>query len=158
MNFPTIEGCYQAKERLRNVSINTPFQFLDRISNNFNTEIYTKREDLQLVRSFKIRGAFNKIVALSKDDLKRGIVCASGGNHAQGFAFACNYLKIKGTVFMPLPTPKQKIDRVKMFGAKYIKIILKGDTYDDSQSEAEKYQVKSNSVFIHPFEIGRAHV
>ena len=152
MNFPTIEGCYKARERLNNVSVNTPFQFLDRISNNFNAEIYTKREDLQLVRSFKIRGAFNKIVALSKDDLKRGIVCASGGNHAQGFAFACNHLKINGTVFMPLPTPKQKIDRVKMFGAEYIKIILKGDTYDDSQKEAEKYQVKSNSVFIHPFD------
>ena len=152
MNFPTIEGCYQAKERLCNVSTNTPFQFLDRISNNFNAEIYTKREDLQLVRSFKIRGAINKIVALSKDDLNRGIVCASGGNHAQGFAFACNYLKINGTVFMPLPTPKQKIDRVKMFGAEYIKIILQGDTYDDSQKEAEKYQVKSNSVFIHPFD------
>ena len=152
MNFPTIEGCYQAKERLHNVSVNTPFQFLDRISNNFNAEIYTKREDLQYVRSFKIRGAFNKIVALSEDDLKRGIVCASGGNHAQGFAFACNHLKINGTVFMPLPTPKQKIDRVKMFGAEYIKIILKGDTYDDSQKEAEKYQAKSNSVFIHPFD------
>ena len=152
MNFPTIEGCYQARERLNNVSVNTPFQFLDRISNNFNAEIYTKREDLQLVRSFKIRGAFNKIVALSKHDLKKGIVCASGGNHAQGFAFACNHLKINGTVFMPLPTPKQKIDRVKMFGAEYIKIILKGDTYDDSQKEAEKYQVKSNSVFIHPFD------
>ena len=81
MNFPTIQGCYQAKKRLSNVSVNTPFQFLDRISNNFNAEIYTKREDLQLVRSFKIRGAFNKIVALSKDDLKRGIVCAVSYTH-----------------------------------------------------------------------------
>ena len=98
MNFPTIEGCYEAKERLNNVSVNTPFQFLDRISKNFNAKIYTKREDLQLVRSFKIRGAFNKIVALSKQELNRGIVCASGGNHAQGFAFACNHLKINGTV------------------------------------------------------------
>lgn len=152
MNFPTIEGCYEAKKRLNNVSINTPFQFLDRISKNFNAEIYTKREDLQLVRSFKIRGAFNKIVALSKYELKNGIVCASGGNHAQGFAFACNHLKIMGTIFMPLPTPKQKIDRVKMFGAEYVKIILKGDTFDDSQKQAEKFQKKSDSVFIHPFD------
>ena len=139
MNFPTIEGCYEAKKRLNNVSINTPFQFLDRISKNFNAEIYTKREDLQLVRSFKIRGAFNKIVALSKHELKNGIVCASGGNHAQGFAFACNHLKIMGTIFMPLPTPKQKIDRVKMFGAEYVKIILKGDTFDDSQKQAVRF-------------------
>lgn len=152
MNFPTIEGCYEAKKRLNNVSINTPFQFLDRISKNFNAKIYTKREDLQLVRSFKIRGAFNKIVALSKEQLKKGIVCASGGNHAQGFAFACNHLKIMGTIYMPLTTPKQKIERVKMFGAEYIKIILKGDTYDDSQKEAEKFQKKSDSVLIHPFD------
>ena len=157
MNFPTIEGCYQAKERLCNVSINTPFQFLIEYLIILMLK-FTRKRGFTTSKSFKIRGAFNKIVALSKDDLKRGIVCASGGNHAQGFAFACNYLKIKGTVFMPLPTPKQKIDRVKMFGAEYIKIILKGDTYDDSQSEAEKYQVKSNSVFIHPFDdVGVIH-
>jgi len=104
------------------------------------------------VRSFKIRGAFNKIITLNTSERSKGIVCASAGNHAQGFAFSCNALKIKGTVFMPVPTPQQKIDQVSMFGRDYIEICLAGDTYDDAYKAARQFQLENESVFIHPFD------
>ncbi len=152
MKKPTVEGALLAQKRLAGVASKTPLQLLGRHSEKFKAAIVTKREDLQQVRSFKIRGAYNKIQTLTETDRAKGIVCASAGNHAQGFAFSCNSLKIKGTVFMPVPTPQQKIDQVRMFGGDYVNIQLEGDTYDDSHRAAKCFQNDSGSVFIHPFD------
>ncbi len=149
---PTLAGAKKALQTISEVVDKTPLQFNQRLSTALNTSVYLKREDQQQIRSFKIRGAYNKISTLLKGDIERGIVCASAGNHAQGFAFSCNQLKIMGTVFMPTPTPNQKVEQVKMFGGAYISIVLQGDTYDDSQAFALEYCKKKAQVFIHPFD------
>tara|TARA_B100000767_G_scaffold275757_2_gene315117 strand:+ start:5425 stop:6678 length:1254 start_codon:yes stop_codon:yes gene_type:complete len=149
---PTILGVQKALQLISEVALESPLQFNERLSNSFSSSIYLKREDQQQVRSFKIRGAFNKINSLSKSELQKGIVCASAGNHAQGFAFSCNQLKILGTVFMPIPTPSQKVEQVKMFGGPHVSIVLGGDTYDDSQKAALEHCKKQNQVFVHPFD------
>ena len=152
MRLPSVDGALEARTRLSSVVLETPFQLLERWSQRLKAAIYIKREDLQQVRSFKIRGAYNKIVKLTDAERKQGIVCASAGNHAQGFAFSCRDLKIKGTVFMPLPTPQQKIEQVRMFGGDFVEVRLVGDTYDDSQKAARKFQKEKQSHFIHPFD------
>ena len=149
---PTILGVQKALQLIAEVAVESPLQFNERLSNSFSSSIYLKREDQQQVRSFKIRGAFNKINSLSESELQKGIVCASAGNHAQGFAFSCNQLKISGTVFMPIPTPSQKVEQVKMFGGPHVSIVLGGDTYDDSQKAALEHCKKQNQVFVHPFD------
>lgn len=121
-------------------------------SERYQANIYFKREDAQVVRSYKIRGAYNKIQGLSNNELKNGIVCASAGNHAQGVAFACKKLKVQGTVFMPVTTPHQKINQVKMFGGGFIKVTLFGDSYDDSQKGAFDFCKTNKSTFVHPFD------
>jgi threonine dehydratase len=121
------------------------------LSEAYKAKILLKREDLQLVRSYKIRGAYHKISSLSKEQLAKGIVCASAGNHAQGVAFACQRLQVKGTIFMPSPTPVQKLKQVKMFGIEQIETILTGDTFDDSYQEAMAFCRKHDLSFIHPF-------
>lgn len=152
MKMPSIEGALKAQSRLDGVALVTPFQYLERYSNEFNAQVYTKREDLQQVRSFKIRGAYNKIVSLNEQDRIKGIVCASAGNHAQGFAYSCQSLNLKGIVFMPVPTPKQKIDQVHMFGGNNVDIRLVGDTYDDAYTAALHFQQQNDAIFIHPFD------
>ena len=97
-----------------------------------------KREDLQVVRSYKIRGAYNKMSSLTEQEAANGVVCASAGNHAQGVALSCKLLKIQGTIFMPSTTPNQKIERAKMFGEHFVKIILIGDSFDDAYNAAIK--------------------
>ena len=147
-----LKGVRQASENLQGVSILTPLVINERLSNDLNCKIYLKREDLQQVRSFKIRGAFNKIRSINSDYLKDKIlVCASAGNHAQGFAYSCNKLKIYGKVYMPITTPKQKIERVKIFGGEYVDIILTGDNFDDAQHEAQKQNTDKN-LFVHAFD------
>jgi threonine dehydratase len=123
-----------------------------RLSAKTGASVFFKREDLQQVRSFKIRGAYNKICSLSKAERDRGMVCASAGNHAQGFAFACKKLQIKGEIFMPTTTPQQKIAQVKMFGGEFVEIVLKGDTYDECQKVALTRTKVSSKTFIHPFD------
>lgn len=150
--LPKLEDIKKASEILTGISVKTPLLFNQHLSDRFKANIYLKREDLQVVRSYKIRGAFNKIYSLDEEAKKRGIVCASAGNHAQGVAYSCNKLGIKGTVFMPNPTPRQKIDRVKMFGNEFIEIFLVGDTYDDAYNEAVKYCRDNHYEFIHPFD------
>jgi len=130
----------------------TPLQLCDRLSKKYQAKIYLKREDLQKVRSFKIRGAFNKICQLSKEEKEKGVVTASAGNHAQGVAFSCAYLKIKGVIFMPKITPPQKINRVKYFGGKYIKVVLEGDSYDQSSYLAKEYAKKTKMIYVHAFD------
>lgn len=142
----------QAAKRLEDVAVKTPLQHSVRLSEKYGANILLKREDLQQVRSYKIRGAFNKISQLTDKEIANGIVCASAGNHAQGVAYACNKLKIKGTIFMPFPTPKQKIEQVKMFGGDCVSVILFGDNFDEAKSRAMQVCEENNQLFVHPFD------
>jgi threonine dehydratase len=150
--LPEIAAIRKAAETLKGVSADTPLMENINLSRHFESRILLKREDLQPVRSYKIRGAYNKMASLRKDELKNGIVCASAGNHAQGVAYSCQKLKVKGTIFMPSPTPKQKVGQVSMFGEEYAEIVLTGDTFDDAKAAAMDYCHKHQKVFIHPFE------
>jgi len=141
-----------AYEVLKSVVLKTPLQFHRKLSEKFGAEIYLKREDLQVVRSYKIRGAYNLIQSLPEESRKQGVVCASAGNHAQGVAFSCKLLNIKGVIYMPAITPKQKINQVKMFGGTNIEIVLIGDTFDECQAHALEYTAENNMVFIPPFD------
>lgn len=141
-----------AAETLKGIVLKTPLQFHRKLSEKFNAQIYLKREDLQVVRSYKLRGAYNLIQSLTDEQRKRSVVCASAGNHAQGVAFACNHLGIKGIIYMPAITPKQKINQVKMFGGATIEIVLVGDTFDECQSHALEYAQVNKMIFIPPFD------
>ncbi|WP_164109361.1 MULTISPECIES: threonine ammonia-lyase IlvA [Sphingobacterium] len=145
-------NCLQAKARLKDVVIRTPLQYNLHLSEKYGADIYLKREDLQVVRSYKLRGAFNKISSLTDEERARGVVCASAGNHAQGVAFSCKRLDIKGVIFMPGPTPRQKITQTEMWGNGNIEIILVGDTFDDCQKGALEYTKVHNMTFIPPFD------
>jgi len=152
MQLPNLKGIREASESLKDIAAITPLSINERLSKELNCRMYLKREDLQLVRSFKIRGAYNKIKSLNiSNNIDKKIICASAGNHAQGFAYSCNTLKIYGKVYMPVTTPKQKIERVKMFGDKYVEVILYGDNFDDAQKEAQKNN-KDGTLFIHAFD------
>jgi len=150
--FPSLKDISRARLTIREVVNPTPLTENLNLSERYGAEILLKREDLQVVRSYKIRGAFNKIKSLTANQLKKGIVCASAGNHAQGVAYSCQKLGIKGTIFMPATTPKQKVEQVKMFGRGFTEIQLIGDTYDASCCEAKKYCQESGKTFIHPFD------
>lgn len=147
-----LENVYKAEERLKNVVVKTPLAVNNNLSAIYDANIRFKREDLQRVRSYKIRGAYNKMATMSKEELSKGVVCASAGNHAQGVAFACHTMKVRGTIFMPLPTPGQKLEQVKMFGGEYIDVILFGDTFDAAKDAALRFCEDHNSAFIHPFD------
>jgi threonine dehydratase len=149
--FPNIDNIKAAADTIKNVSAVTPLSISDRYSKQFKAHIFFKREDLQQVRSYKIRGAYNKISSLTKEESDAGVVCASAGNHAQGVALSCKLLKIKGTIYMPVPTPNQKIEQVKMFGEDFIEIKLEGDTYDDAYHAATLECEQLQKTFIHPF-------
>lgn len=146
------ESIQEAYSRIKDVIVKTPLQLNEELSKKFQAKIYLKREDLQVVRSYKIRGAYNKISSLSDKEKRSGVVCASAGNHAQGVAFSCNILKIKGNIFMPSNTPNQKIERVRKFGGNWINIVIAGDTFDETCCEAEKFCRKSKAIFVHPFD------
>ncbi len=152
MGLVSIENIKQAAENLKGVSERTPLQKNLALSEKYQCEVYLKREDLQPVRSYKIRGAYNKIKSLSKEALDKGVICASAGNHAQGFAYACNLLGIKGTVYMPSTTPKQKVEKVKFFGKQSVHIVLTGDTFDDSFKSSMKACEEEGMTFVHPFD------
>ncbi len=149
--FPSLENIKQAALNLKDVAYVTPLIQNQNLSKEFQSTILFKREDLQVVRSYKIRGAYNKISSLNLDEKQQGIVCASAGNHAQGVALSCKLLKIKGTIFMPLPTPNQKINQVKMFGEDYVDLVIEGDTFDDAFNAATLECNSKNKTFIHPF-------
>lgn len=147
-----VENIINAAQRLKGVAYQTPFMYNINLSDQYQASIYLKREDLQVVRSYKIRGAYNKIRSLKPKQLTNGVVCASAGNHAQGVAYACHKLGIKGHIFMPNPTPKQKVKQVQMFGKDFVNIELIGDTYDDAFEEAMKFCQHHQSQFIPPFD------
>ena len=150
--IPSIEDIKKASVVLSEILEPTPFKKNNNLSDIYDAEIYLKREDLQIVRSYKIRGAYNKIRSIEPETLKYGIVCASAGNHAQGVAFSCNKLQIMGSIFMPTTTPKQKIEQVRMFGKEYIDIVLTGDTFDAANAAAIEFAKKSGRTFIPPFD------
>ncbi|ROH97999.1 threonine ammonia-lyase IlvA [Chryseobacterium daecheongense] len=151
--YPTVlENVYKAAERLKNVVVRTPLAINNNLSDIYEAKIRFKREDLQQVRSYKIRGAYNKMAVMAPESLAKGVVCASAGNHAQGVAFACRTMKVKGTIFMPLPTPGQKLEQVRMFGGNHIDIVLYGDTFDEAKDAAEKFCKDHQGIFIHPFD------
>ncbi|GAA4922561.1 threonine ammonia-lyase IlvA [Mucilaginibacter defluvii] len=145
----------QAYQRLDGVVNHTPLQYNAGLSAKYECEIYLKREDLQVVRSYKLRGAYNMISQLNAEQLSRGVVCASAGNHAQGVAFSCSRLGTKGVIFMPEITPKQKVKQTQMFGGDNVEIVLTGDTFDDCLREALAYTEANNMTFIPPFDTQR---
>lgn len=147
-----MEDIVKAHHVLKEVVIRTPLQLDATLSAKYGCSVYLKREDLQVVRSFKLRGAYNMIRSLQPEDLERGIVCASAGNHAQGVAFSCNALGIQGKIYMPSTTPNQKIKQVKRFGGEHVEVVLIGDTYDDAYAEAMKACREGGMTFIHPFD------
>ncbi|MDE0535235.1 threonine ammonia-lyase IlvA [Tenacibaculum sp. L6] len=150
--FPKLEAIEQAATTLQEVVAVTPLQENFNLSRQFGANIFLKREDLQQVRSYKIRGAYNKISSLTEEELANGIVCASAGNHAQGVALACRKKEIYGTIYMPAPTPKQKVEQVKMFGGDFVDIRLIGDTFDDAYKAAKLLSDSLQKTFVHPFD------
>ncbi|WP_342564194.1 threonine ammonia-lyase IlvA [Paenibacillus sp. FSL R7-0345] len=147
-----MEDIVRAHHVLREVIVRTPLQLDAVLSAKYGCNVYLKREDLQIVRSFKIRGAYNMIRSLSAEDRAKGIVCASAGNHAQGVAYSCKALGIKGKIFMPSTTPNQKIKQVRRFGGEFVEVILKGDTFDDAYDEALQACIDYSMTLIHPFD------
>ncbi len=130
----------------------TPLEYHAGLSEKYHARIWLKREDLQIVRSYKLRGAYYRMSKLTAEERMRGIVCASAGNHAQGVAFACRHLEIEGKIFMPVPTPGQKVAKVRHFGQERVQIELVGDTYDQAGAAARAYAESEGSVYIHPFD------
>ena len=149
--YPKLSDINDATQRLRGIAAVTPLMENLNLSQEYEAHIMLKREDLQVVRSYKIRGAYNKMSSLSEAELLKGIVCASAGNHAQGVAYSCRKMEVHGTIFMPTSTPNQKIGQVNMFGGEYVKMELVGDTYDDAYDAALKFREAHDSTFIHPF-------
>ncbi|WP_339062975.1 threonine ammonia-lyase IlvA [Tepidibacillus marianensis] len=152
MSHVQIKDIIIANQALKDVVIKTPLQRNEILSDRYQCNVFLKREDLQIVRSFKIRGAYNFIQSLTKEEREKGVVCASAGNHAQGVAYSCHLLKIHGKIFMPTTTPRQKVTQVKHYGGSFVEVILTGDTFDDSYYAAKNYCDQENMVFIHPFD------
>jgi threonine dehydratase len=147
--YPKIKNIEKAATLIGSLFPSTPLNYHHDLSLKYLTNIFLKREDLTPVRSYKIRGAFNKMYSLEN---KRGIVSCSAGNHAQGVAYSCNKLEIPGDIFMPKITTKQKIDKVKKFGGKYVNIFLEGNNFDESFDISKKYSLEKSKEFVHPFD------
>lgn len=143
---------HKAALNLKKVVTRTPLQLNLNLSRKYQCNVYLKREDLQVVRSYKLRGAYNMMSSLPAEQLHKGVVCASAGNHAQGFAYSCKKLNAKGVVFMPVITPKQKINQTRMFGDGAIEVKLAGDTFDDCAVAAKQFTEENGMTFIPPFD------
>ncbi len=152
MNKITLKNIKEIKKKFWDFVKETPLEYSDRLSKLYKANIYLKREDLQPVRSYKIRGAFNLINSLSKKEKKAWVVCASAWNHAQWVAITCNKLKIKWVIFMPITTPSQKVYKTTQFWWKYIEIKLIWDTFDEAFNASKKYEEKYKATFVHPFD------
>lgn len=149
---PKLDDIKKAAEILKGVVNTTPLHYNLNLSERYSADVFLKREDLQIVRSYKIRGAFNKINSLSASELSGGVVCASAGNHAQGVAYSCRKAGIHGTIFMPVTTPQQKVRQVEMFGRDSVEIKLTGDSFEEAYDASVKFASANNSAFIHPFD------
>lgn len=141
-----------AAYRLKSIVYKTPLTLNQNLSKKYQANIYLKREDLQVVRSYKIRGAYNMMSSLPAQQLQKGVVCASAGNHAQGFAYSCKKLGVHGVVFMPVITPMQKISQTKMFGEDFVEIKLTGDSYDECAVAAQQHALENQMTYVHPFD------
>ena len=152
--FPVFDGLgvADAEERLRKIVNRTPLTLNRNLSAKYQCNVFLKREDLQVVRSYKLRGAYNMLSTLPPEKLKQGVVCASAGNHAQGFAYSCKKLGCHGVVFMPVITPKQKVKQTKMFGENFVEVQLVGDSFDDCLEAALKFTKEKNMTFIPPYD------
>lgn len=140
-----------ASHRLRHDVVHTPLERSARLSSLVDGEVLLKREDLQVVRSYKIRGAFNAMLQLTDEERAAGVVCASAGNHAQGFAQACSRLRVQGRIFVPRATPRQKTDQIRTFGRDMVELIIGGGSYDEASAAAEEFSRETGAVIIHPF-------
>ncbi|MFZ5604586.1 MAG: pyridoxal-phosphate dependent enzyme, partial [Pseudomonadota bacterium] len=143
----TIKKILQA--RVYDVAIQTPIDRARSLSRRLDNAIWLKREDLQPVFSFKIRGAYNKIVNLTDEEKARGVICASAGNHAQGVALAANRLGIKSVIVMPQTTPEIKVSAVRTLGGK---VVLHGDAFDEAAVHAMELMEKHGYCFVHPYD------
>jgi threonine dehydratase len=141
-----------AAKRIAGVVTPTPLQLSDRLSATTGANVYLKREDLQTVRSYKLRGAYNLLVQLSDEQVAAGVVCSSAGNHAQGFAYACRTLGISGRVYVPAKTPKQKRDRIRYHGGEFIELIVGGSTYDLAAEAALADVERTGATLVPPFD------
>ncbi|MFH6991596.1 threonine ammonia-lyase IlvA [Flavobacterium sp. FlaQc-48] len=147
-----LEEIQQAHRELYSIILPTPLTKSLNLSNKYGSSILLKREDQQIARSFKIRGAYNKMISLTNSEKERGIICASAGNHAQGVAYCCELLKIMGKIYMPKNTPAQKIKKVELLGGSFIKTVLVGDFFDQTYSIAMGDASINTRAFIHPFD------
>ncbi|MEO7493978.1 MAG: threonine ammonia-lyase, biosynthetic [Massilia sp.] len=138
--------------RVYDVATETPLEFAPALSKRFDNRIYFKREDMQSVFSFKLRGAYNKMAHLSEAQLKRGVICASAGNHAQGVALSAAKLGCRALIVMPTTTPPVKIDAVKSFGGSAVEVVLHGDSYTDAYNHAITLEQEQKLTFVHPFD------
>ncbi|EAW7134569.1 threonine ammonia-lyase [Listeria monocytogenes] len=148
----TEEDVEKAYEVLKSVVKHTPLEYDFYLSEKYHCNVYLKREDLQRVRSFKLRGAFFAISRLSAEQLAKGVVCASAGNHAQGVAYTCKRMTVPATIFMPTTTPQQKVSQVKFFGGSNVEVVLVGDTFDASATAAKEFAAAHGQTFIPPFD------
>jgi threonine dehydratase len=142
----------RAYERLRSVVRRTAIERSDRLSEVLGVPVLLKREDLQLCRSYKVRGAYNVVAQLPDVERARGVTAASAGNHAQGLAFACRQLEVRGRVFLPGNTPRQKRERIRAIGGSWIEIVVVGSSYDEAAAAALADSATSGAVFVHPFD------
>ena len=147
-----LKNVERAARNLKHVIYKTPLLQNHGLSRRYGATVLLKREDLQVVRSYKIRGAYHKMSTLPPIAGEREIVCASAGNHAQGVAYACQLLGLKGYIFMPAQTPAQKVDKVRLFGKEYVEVVLTGASFDDSFRAAKDFSDERGSTFIHPFD------
>jgi threonine dehydratase len=141
-----------AAKRIAGIVTPTPLQLSDRLSTATGATVYLKREDLQAVRSYKLRGAYNLMVQLSDQEIAAGVVCSSAGNHAQGFAYACRSLGVRGRVYVPAKTPKQKRDRIRYHGGEFIELIVGGATYDLAAEAALADVARTGATLVPPYD------
>lgn len=141
-----------AAERLRGVAMLTPLTFSARLSNATGAQVWLKREDLQPVRSYKLRGAYNLIVQIPAAERVRGVVCASAGNHAQGVAYACAALGVHANIYLPRTTPRQKRERIGVLGGAAVDVRLVGDSYDEAAAAAHEHAVRTGSTVVPAFD------
>jgi threonine dehydratase len=147
-----IDDVRAAAHRLAPLGVLTPLQLNERLSQRYGATVYVKREDLQVVRSYKIRGAYNFIAGLSEAALAVGVVCASAGNHAQGVAWSCRHLGVRGAVFLPQRTPRQKVARIGALAGDLVDLHFAGDSFDDALAAAHAYAQETGATVVPTFD------
>lgn len=152
MSTVTAKDIEVAAGVLAKVATKTPLQKSDRLSAEVGRPVYLKREDLQICRSFKVRGAYVRMAAMDEDERKAGVVCASAGNHAQGVAYACAHLGIQGTIFLPASTPRQKRKRIATIGGKWVDPVIVAGDFDEANRVAAKAAKEGGKVYVHPYD------